>query len=296
LPCQRIPVLDTGLPCDPLVQLAHVSCYVLTDICTQGGYQGELWGTLGNFFLGNLRKTWGLSQSSPKFPISSQNNYQILPITDFIVFCSIHIYNIFHIAFLHNWRVMTIIFKLQWAIINYKTGFKSNIIIKSEKHYEKTQRTGFPSHHMLCLLPGDWGGARIHQVMEQIKVFKSSNESLIVDKICISVGTNDIRYADSLDKIKLKFKSWCALLKELYPSSKVYFQSLIPLPCKSRHDCKTKTFVMNMNSIIKNECIYRRFYILDAFRSFSMRFYDPRLPHIRDNRFFRAGDIHPREA
>jgi hypothetical protein len=51
-----------------------------------------------------------------------------------------------------------------------------------------------------------------------------------------------------------------------------------------------------MNSIIKNECIYRRFHILDAFRSFSMRFYDPRLPHIRDNRFFRAGDIHRREA
>ena len=50
------------------------------------------------------------------------------------------------------------------------------------------------------------GGARIHQVMEQIKVFKSSNESVIVDKICISVGTNDIRYADALDKIKLKFK------------------------------------------------------------------------------------------
>jgi hypothetical protein len=38
---------------------------------------------------------------------------------------------------------------------NYKTGFKSNIIIKSEEHYEKTQRTGFPSRHMLCLLPGE---------------------------------------------------------------------------------------------------------------------------------------------
>ena len=40
------------------------------------------------------------------------------------------------------------------------------------------------------------GGARIHHVMEQIKDFKSQNESVIVDKICISVGTNDIRYID----------------------------------------------------------------------------------------------------
>ena len=140
------------------------------------------------------------------------------------------------------------------------------------------------------------GGARIHQVMEQIRDFKSKNESVIVDKICISVGTNDIRYADSLDKIKLKFKSLCAMINELYPSSKVYFQSLLPLPCKSRHDWRTNSFVMNMNSIIKNECIYRRFHILDAFRPFSLRYFDPQVPHIRDDRFFKAGDIHPSEA
>ena len=140
------------------------------------------------------------------------------------------------------------------------------------------------------------GGARIHQVMEQIRDFKSKNESVIVDKICISVGTNDIRNADSLDKIKLKFKSLCALIKELYPSSKIYFQSLIPLPCKSRHDWRTNSFVIRMNSIIKNECIYRRFHILDAFCPFSLRYFDPRVPHIRDDRFFKAGDIHPSEA
>ena len=140
------------------------------------------------------------------------------------------------------------------------------------------------------------GGARIHQVMEQIRDFKSNNKSVTVDKICISVGTNDIRYADSLDKIKLKFKSLCALIKELYPLSKVYFQSLIPLPCKSRHDWRTNSFVINMNSIIKNECIYRRFHILDAFRPLSLRYFDPRVPYIRDDRFFKAGDIHPSEA
>ena len=140
------------------------------------------------------------------------------------------------------------------------------------------------------------GGARIHQVMEQIRDFKSKNQSVIVDKICISVGTNDIRYAESLDKIKLKFKSLCALIKEHYPSSKVYFQSLIPLPCKSRHDWRTNSFVFSMNSIIKNECIHRRFHILDAFRPFALRYFDPRVPHIRDDRFFKAGDIHPSEA
>ena len=38
-----------------------------------GGVQGEFWGILGNFFLGNSRKPGGLSQNSPKFPKNPQN-------------------------------------------------------------------------------------------------------------------------------------------------------------------------------------------------------------------------------
>ena len=40
----------------------------------QGGVQGEFWGILGNFFLGNSRKPGGLSQNSPKFPKIPQKN------------------------------------------------------------------------------------------------------------------------------------------------------------------------------------------------------------------------------
>ena len=38
-----------------------------------GGVQGEFWGILGNYFLGNSRKPGGLSQNSPKIPKILQN-------------------------------------------------------------------------------------------------------------------------------------------------------------------------------------------------------------------------------
>jgi hypothetical protein len=42
------------------------------------------------------------------------------------------------------------------------------------------------------------GGANVNHVMDQLKDYKSNNSSVVVDKICISVGTNDLRYLDSI--------------------------------------------------------------------------------------------------
>jgi alkylated DNA repair dioxygenase AlkB len=140
------------------------------------------------------------------------------------------------------------------------------------------------------------GGANLNHVMDQLKDYKSKNSSVIVDKICISVGTNDLRYLDNAYNFKFKFKSLCSLIKELYPSSKVYFQLLLPLPCKNRYDWRTNSNIMTLNRIIVNECIFRRFHVLDAFHPFCMRFRNPSLPDLRDNRLFKGNNIHPSET
>ncbi len=141
------------------------------------------------------------------------------------------------------------------------------------------------------------GGAKIHHVMNQLRDFKSANSSVIVDKICISVGTNNISQIDNgSHNIKYKFKSLCALIKELYPSSIIYFQLLLPLPCRNMHDWKTNSDVLTINRIIINECIFRRFHVLDAFQAFCMVSRDRRLPELRNNRLFIGSNIHPSEA
>ena len=141
------------------------------------------------------------------------------------------------------------------------------------------------------------GGARMHHVMDQLREFKSDHSTDIVEKICLSVGTNDIRFLDSkgIDHLKSKFKSLCSLIKELYPESKIYFQLLLPLPCKNKFDWKTNSNVIAINRIIVNECIFQRFHVLDAFQAFSMRFRDHRRPDLRDDRLFDGNNIHPSE-
>ena len=141
------------------------------------------------------------------------------------------------------------------------------------------------------------GGAKIHHVMDQLRDFKAANSSVIVDKICISVGTNNIRDLDNgAHNLKYKFKSLCSLIKELYPSSIVYFQLLLPLPCKNLFDWRTNSDVLTINRIIINECIFRRFHVLDAFQAFCMVSRDCRYPELRNNRLFVGSNIHPSEA
>ena len=140
------------------------------------------------------------------------------------------------------------------------------------------------------------GGARIHQVMGQIRTYHEANKCVIVDKLFISVGTNDIRYCkDGVKHLTGKFKSLCSMIQELFPDSKVYFQSLIPLPCIHEGDWITNSNVIDFNSIIYNECKYRRFYILDAFSAFRDPFrikFAP-YPELRNNMLFVGKDIHP---
>ena len=137
------------------------------------------------------------------------------------------------------------------------------------------------------------GGAQIHHVMGQLKAFAEANPATVVDKVFVSVGTNDIRYCPNVVELRSKLKSLCALTSELFPKSRIYFQSLIPLPCKSSNDWVTNRKVIDFNRMLINECIFRRFHVLDAFSIFCSPFFDPSSPEIRNQSLFNGSDIHP---
>ena len=91
-------------------------------------------------------------------------------------------------------------------------------------------------------------------------------------KIFVSVGTNDIRHIDTPLSLKNPFKFLFHKLKESFPESKIYFQSLLPLPCRSDRDWDTNTRVLETCKIIINECSYHKFYYIDAFHRFAIPF------------------------
>ena len=133
----------------------------------------------------------------------------------------------------------------------------------------------------------------MHHVMGQLKSYAASNVGTVVDKVLVSVGTNDIRYCPNIDELRPKYKSLCSQITELFPNSRVYFQLLIPLPCKHNSDWITNSKVIHFNRMIVNECIFRKFHVLDTFSAFCSPFNDPRYPELRNSKLFNGSDIHP---
>ena len=136
------------------------------------------------------------------------------------------------------------------------------------------------------------GGAKIGHVVQQLESFSVDNPDVVVEKLLLSVGTNNLRNCyNGVGHLRGHLKLLFGKIHTLFPMTRVYFQSLIPLPC-SISDWVTNQNVIDFNRMIMNECIFRRYFILDAFGSFS-RPCDGRNPNIRRDRFFEGKDIHP---
>ena len=105
----------------------------------------------------------------------------------------------------------------------------------------------------------------------------------------------NIRFNNDFSHLKLKFKSLCSTIKDIYPNSKVFFQLLIPLPCRHKNDWYTNSNVLNFNRIIVNECVFRKFYVMDAFTVFCAPRRNSSSPELRDPRYFVGSNIHPSE-
>jgi len=138
------------------------------------------------------------------------------------------------------------------------------------------------------------GGSKLDKVAKQLEDYVSKNKDVVVEKVCISVGTNDIRNChNGVNHLMGPFKQFCQKIVDLFPDSKVFFQTLLPLPCGGNGDWKTNSKVIRFNQIIFNECVFRRFYIIDAFNSFTLPVWNRWSPHIRNDRLFSGSNIHP---
>ena len=138
------------------------------------------------------------------------------------------------------------------------------------------------------------GGAKIDHVCKQLEEYAEINPNKHVDKLFISVGTNDIRRCNgTVEHLKGPLKILCVLIKQLFPNTKVFFQTLLPLPLKFEQDWTTNHIVWEFNRIIFNECIFRKFYIIDAFPVFTAQRQWGKPPIIREEPLFEKNGIHP---
>ena len=137
------------------------------------------------------------------------------------------------------------------------------------------------------------GGAKMDKVQEQLTKYAAANPGVVVTKIIVSVGTNDLRNVKDINLLRGPLKVLCTKIKSLYPNSKVYFQSLLPLPIKDESDWLTNRRILDFNSILFKECVFRRFYFMDVFYPFTKFKRAPNEPIRRFDPLFEKNGIHP---
>ncbi len=137
------------------------------------------------------------------------------------------------------------------------------------------------------------GGSKISKVQKQLEAYAADNTGTKVWKIIVSVGTNDIRNSRNIDRLRGPLKQLCGKIQSLFPTARVYFQSLLPLPLKDSKDWLTNSTVQSFNRIIYNECIYRRFHYIEAFYPFTKFNRRWNEPYARFDKLFEVGGIHP---
>ena len=132
------------------------------------------------------------------------------------------------------------------------------------------------------------GGQQIRHVKDSINNFFSDNPDIVVDKIIISIGTNDIRHCfNGITHLKGPVKHLFRNIKELSPKSKVYVQSLLPLPVIHKNVINN---VVGFNNMLLNCCQFEQFYYMNVIPSFIDRW-----GLYRNNDLFNSSirDVHP---
>ncbi len=114
------------------------------------------------------------------------------------------------------------------------------------------------------------GGLKIIDVQKKIEKFAENNTQFDIQKVILSVGTNDIRYCKSgIQHLKNSICDFMKFLKLTFPYAKIYFQSIIPLP---HNKCPyVVSNVLKMNNLLFNLCSRFHLYYLDVFGSFLNR-------------------------
>ena len=110
------------------------------------------------------------------------------------------------------------------------------------------------------------GGSKLTQTENSIKKFHRENVDYNVDKVFLSIGTNDIRhcYDNGVKHLKPVVNKLIKVVKELFPSAKIYVQSLIPLPLGNRF---TSRNVLNFNNLLYDLCVKNHIYYVNVFHN-----------------------------
>ena len=137
------------------------------------------------------------------------------------------------------------------------------------------------------------GGAKMDKVQKQLEDYCEAHPDVHVEKLLISVGTNDIRRVGDVGILRGPVKQLFGKIGLLFPRCKVYVQSLLPLPLQDDNDKLTNKRVMDFNRILFNECVFRRFFFMDVFYPFTKFKRALSEPFKRFDPLFESNGIHP---
>ena len=126
------------------------------------------------------------------------------------------------------------------------------------------------------------GGSRILDVVHTVKEFKNNakNSKYAIDQVFISVGTNDTRrcYSGGVYHLRGELFGLVRTIKNLFPHTKIYMQSLLPLPVTPDNNRYVIRNVLDFNKLIYQVCWHEKVFMLDIFRRFLFEGYrNPRL-------------------
>ena len=111
------------------------------------------------------------------------------------------------------------------------------------------------------------GGATIEDVCKQLDDFYTDNKEFVVEKVFISVGTNDIRYCkdSGVSHLRNKLLGVVDKVRLYFPGAKLFFQSLLPLPVQN---VWTVTNIESYNKMLYDVCSNRKAYFINCFSIF----------------------------
>ena len=115
------------------------------------------------------------------------------------------------------------------------------------------------------------GGNKINQVIQSLDDFYlQCSSEYNVDQLFICVGTNDIRNCKSngVRHLRNPLVEMLNKAKYLFPSAKIFLQTLLPLPIADFNVHYVIRNVNEYNALIDELCRSEKVYILDVFRSF----------------------------
>ena len=138
------------------------------------------------------------------------------------------------------------------------------------------------------------GGGTINDIKQEIINYKASENSLSIQKVILSVGTNDVQKVNNIDVLENPLKELIQITKDNFPRAEVYIQNLIPIRLQ-RYYCKSNEALVNnvysYNRLLFKLCKENNLYYIDVFKQF-ISVGRPGFRDIKDDLFERKNNVH----